>query len=123
MTNPLPRMTDESDIDKRAVAAVTTQFLTFGGHQLENPKQDYGRDDRLIFRDSGRARGYSTSLQVKGTESIEATGRCAFKFTVDVQNLAYLDEGPEPAYYLIHDVRSGETYWREVHEPGLFAMA
>lgn len=109
-------MSDESDIDKRAVAAITRQFLELGGHQLENPREDYGRDDRLIFRDGDRARGYSTSLQVKGTASIEAAGRCGFKFEVDVKNLVYLDEGLDPAYYLIHDVRSGITYWREVHE-------
>lgn len=109
-------MSRQAQIDRTAVNRIEAEFIEAGGHELEITKQDYGRDSRIIFRDKGHARGFSTSLQIKGTETIDTEKHQAFRFPIDVKNIIYLGESPEPAYYLVHNCNSRCTYYREVHE-------
>jgi hypothetical protein len=109
-------MTEESKTDRLAMNAIERIFLENGSHELEVPSRDYGRDGRLIFNVEGGAEGYSTSLQVKGTRSIDTERFCAFKFRCEVKTLLYLRQCQAPAYWVVHNCKSNTTYVREVHD-------
>lgn len=110
-TENLPSMSEESETETLAVNAIERQFLEAGGHRLEHITPDLGRDNRLIFKCDGRARGYTTSLQVKGTRTIDTESKRGFKFPCKVSNLIYLSEDAAPAYYMIHNCDADRTYF------------
>lgn len=115
-----PRVDRNAQIDAIAVNAIKRVFQREGGHLVEDTTPDKGRDHRLIFVDKERARGFSTGLQVKGTESIDTTSSRAFRYTLRVANIQFLTDSPEPAYYLVYDVRTDRCYYREAHELAWF---
>ncbi|MBN2384566.1 DUF4365 domain-containing protein [bacterium] len=111
----LPKITFQSNIEDIAVNRVEAKFIN-NGHRLQRISPDVGTDLRVVYNDDGCARGFSTAIQVKGTKSKDTDSYLAFMQKVSVHNLLYLNESPEPAYYIVHNCDLDKSYYREAHE-------
>jgi hypothetical protein len=112
----LPKITSQAILDRRAMVAVESEFLENGGHLLDRHSLDFGVDGSIIFNFRGRAAGYRTYLQVKGTETRDTETKLGFKYPCKVKTIRYLQKQNGPAYFAIYNAIARTLYVRPVYE-------